>query len=461
MGGVRVMDPAYLVVLAVKLAILTFYIGVLVYALPLPFSTVKRWGPQLLWDGVLALFLATIYAILYSTSNRLALMLGGSWTLFNLWYSAALSVSLNLKMVIAALTAIPEVARLAGPVYAVALPLDRAATLAILFLTTLAGIAELVYNYGLVLVAFGVVLYATPFRITRGAGAWLIAFILVFSIGLQTLPLFISSFASKPQTPEVTVDYRLLKVRVESSRGDPIAYGVLVLMDSSGRVIASYMVDGGGYAKSKYLEGGMVMMPASELYAYIEFDGVLFPLKPRPLRAQEYSNGQEVVVRAPHIIISKYPLILAYSSVTDFKVVDGGSWFAITSYLNLGDFIEIRYPKYCNLNITSNYVMASGEWAWRGVNGVYSKLNAGSAGVYEVMVQINGCSQPHLPSDEGLQDYVERLSEELKFIDVNLLKAFILYYLTVPTIYVFMLFLATGALARILGGRDRVPVRVA
>jgi hypothetical protein len=105
--------------------------------------------------------------------------------------------------------------------------------------------------------------------------------------------------------------------------------------------------------------------------------------------------------------------------------------------------------------------MASGEWAWRGVNGVYSKLNAGSAGVYEVMVQINGCSQPHLPSDEGLQDYVERLSEELKFIDVNLLKAFILYYLTVPTIYVFMLFLATGALARILGGRDRVPVRVA
>jgi len=456
------MDPAYLAMLAVKLAVLTFYIGVLVYALPLPLSTVKRWGAQLLWDGVLALFLATIYAILHSISYRIALMLGGSWTLFNIWYSTALSVSLNLKMLLAALTAIPEVAKLAGPVYAVALPLDRVATLTLLFLTTLAGIAELVYNYGLVLVAFGAALYAIPFRITRGAGAWLIAFILVFSVGLQTLPLFISSFATKPETPEVTVDYRLLKLSVESSTSNPMAYGVLLLMDGNGRIITSYAVDDRGYARSKYLEGDLVMVPASEeVYAYIEFDGVLLPLKPRPLRVQGQSNGQEVVFRAPHAIISRYPLILVYSSVTDFNVVNGGDWFTVTLYLNPGDFIEIRYPGYCDLNVTSNYAMARGGWTWRGVSGVYTRLTADSSNVYEVTVQINGCNSPTLPSYEGVQDYVEKLLEELRFIDVNLLKAFILYYLTIPTIYVFMLFLATGALARVLGGRDKVPVRVA
>ncbi|MFZ8792925.1 MAG: hypothetical protein ACO2O2_03415 [Acidilobaceae archaeon] len=454
------MDPAYLAILAFKLAVLTFYIGVLVYALPVPLPIVKRWGPQLLWDGVSSVLLASLYAVLYAVSHRVALMLGGSWSLFNIWHSTSLGVAVNLKVLLATLTAIPEVARLSGPVYAIASPLDRAATLAILFLTTLAGIADLIYNYGLILVALGAVLYAIPFRIARGAGAWLIAFIIVFSVGLQVLPLFVSSFASKPEVPESSIGYRLLSVRVESSKGNPMAYGVLVVMDGRGEVKASYMIDDRGYARSKHLNDNQILAPVLEAYLYVEFNGLMFPLIPRPLRVQELSHGEIVVARTVHATLTVNPLILVYSS-RDFSVTSGDGWMHITSYLGVGDFIEIRYPDYCTLSVVSNQTMASGRWTWRGVSGVYLRLEAGSAGYHELVVYITSCDPLNLPSYEGVQDYAEKLMDALRFIDVNLLKAFILYYLTIPTIYVFMLFLATAALARVLGGRDRVPVRVA
>mgnify|MGYP001772501462 CR=1 FL=1 len=454
------MDPAYLALLAVKLAILTFYIGVLIYALPVPLATLKRWGPQLLWDGLLSLLLAALYATLYTLSSRIALLLGGSWTLFNVWSASSLGVAISLKTLLAAVTAIPEVSRLAGVLYAVAVPLDRAATLAILFLTTIAGVAELVYNYGLVLIALGAVLYAIPLRLARGAGAWLIAFVIVFNIGLQTLPIFVSSFARAPEVPGATVDYRLLTVKVEGANGHPAAYGFLRI-ERNGELLALYKLDGGGVAVSQYLEGGRVAVPAMEVHAYLEYVGVLFPLVPDPLRLQDYANGQVITLRAPHLVVAKSPLILAYSSKPWLTVEDGGSWFRIKAPLAPGDFIEVRYPSYCELSITTSTPPYVDSWSWRGVSGYLYRVTAPSEGEYEVFVAITSCGTPTLPSDEDVLDYLDKLVGELAFIDLNLLRAFILYYLTIPSIYVFILFLATGALARVLGGRDRIPVRVA
>lgn len=455
------MDPVYLAVLAAKLAVLTFYVGVLVYALPLPLQAVKRWGPLLIWDALLSLLLVALYAILYTLSSRIAWMLGGSWSLFNIWYSTSLSVIMNLKVLLASLTAIPEVARLAAPVYAIAAPLDRAATLALLLLTTIGGLAELIYNYGLILIALGVVLYSIPLRLARGAGAWLVAFTIVFSVGLQTLPLFISNFASEPSMPESPVDYRLLSIRVVDNHGNPAAYGILVLKDASGGLVASYRIDGSGYARSKLLEDKYVLVPALDLIAYLEYDGVLFPLEPRPLRAGEYSNGESIELRAPHIAVIKHPLILAYSSERYTYVHDAGSVFTVRAKLGPGGFIEVRYPDYCDLNVTSTHSLTYGGWEWRGVSGHLARVDVNEEVEVELTAHLGGCSSQRLPSYDDTLDYLEKLLGELRFMDINLLKAFILYYLTIPTIYIFMLFLITGALARVLGGKEKVPVRVA
>lgn len=454
------MDPAYLAVLALKLAILTFYLGVLVYALPIPLPMVKRWGPQLVWDSLVSLLLVALYATLYSLSSRIALLLGGSWTLFNVWYTSSLGVTLSLKTFLASLTAIPEISRFLGVISAIVTPLDRAATLAILFLTTIGGIAELVYNYGLILITVGLVLYALPLRIARGAGAWLIAFILVFNIGLQILPIFLSSLATPPQVPEASIDYRLLSIKVTSSNGHPIAYGFLEIRDNEG-TLALYKLDGSGLAKSKLLEGDQVVVPAKTVSVYLEYDGILFPLEPSPLRPQDYPNGYRITLRAPHIVLSRYPLIVVYTSTEGSEVEEGDNWFSIKTSMNPGDYIEIRYPNYCNLSISSNLTPVTGSWEWRGVSGSYYRFEASTSGSYHILVQISGCNSPILPSDDGVRDYLEELMKRLSFIDLNLLKAFILYYLTIPSIYIFILFLATGALARVLGGRDRIPVRVA
>ncbi|MDM7275657.1 MAG: hypothetical protein P3X22_006025 [Thermoprotei archaeon] len=456
------MDPVYLGILAIKLAILTFYLGVLVYALPLPLRSIKKWAPELLSDGVQALFIALIYGTLYVASLNLAGLLGGSWTLLDVWIKKSVGVIVNIKMFLAALGAVPVISKISGIAYAVAGPLDRAATLALLFMVTLSGIIELVTSYGLALLALGVALYAIPFKLAKSAGAWLIAFILVFNVGLPLLPSFIVSLASEPSAPGEAPSFSVVKVKVASRYGHPASYGFLKILDDKARVVAAYPLDSYGYATSLYHEVSGVLLPSNiDLYPILEYDGYMIPLTPSPLKLNTISSNN-IELRAPHVALFREPLIMILVSNPDYELKESGGSLTITTVLGGDSYVDVRAPSTCSLNVTATGAnVNAGTWEWRGVSGFSYTVTAGSEGEYEVNVAIHGCSPTSTPNYGDSKDYADELARSFAFLDINLVKAFVLYYLTVPFIYVFTLFLATASLARVLGGRDRIPVKVA
>ncbi len=456
------MDPVYLGVLAIKLAVLTFYLGVLVYALPLPLRSVKKWAPELLSDGVQALLIALIYGTLYVASLNLAGLLGGSWALLDVWFKKSVGVIVNIKMFLAALGAVPVLSKISGIAYAVAGPLDRAATLALLFMVTLSGITELVVNYGLALLALGVALYAIPFKLARGAGAWLVAFILVFNVGLPLLPTFIVSLASEPSVPGEAPSFSVVKVKVVSNHGHPASYGFLKILDSKANIVAAHPLDSNGYATPLYPEISGILLPSNiDLYPILEYDGYMIPLNPSPLRLDTL-NSNYVELRAPHVALFREPLIMVLLSNLNYELKDSGSSLTIITKLGGDSYVDVRAPSTCSLNVTAIGASVNvGTWEWRGVSGPSYMVTAASEGDYEINVTIYNCSPTSTPHYGDSKDYADNLARSFAFLDLNLIRAFVLYYLTVPFIYVFILFLATASLARVLGGRDRIPVKVA
>ncbi len=449
---------AEILVAAYKLAILTFYIGVLIYALPIPLPGLKRWAPALMADSILAAALVFIIYSLLDLSDYIASALGGSWPLYDAWYNDAMGVIVSVKAAVAALYSIPDPGGVLSGAKILVAPVDKAATAALLFLLTVGGIHLLIYTYGPLLAAVGVALYSVPFRVLRGAGAWLISFILVFNAGLQVLPVFLATVASAPGSPidppsglESGVVYR--EIRVLNVMGDPIRGGLLVVYNSTGGRAAAYPVDGEGYARSSSGDR-QVSLPEGEVMFDLISNAVSFPLEPDLVDTT--SSSGEIVVWSPHIFWSPGTLQYAYTigEITGYSVNETHSSYQIELYP--GEFVEIRYPQECPVQVEYQGLEAiEGETSWEGVDVVKLRLKAVQYSIYNITLYPAQCNV-----DPGLdaEDYLS--GPDGDFVDYNILAAFILYYFTVPMIYIFTLFIATTGLARLLGGRDRIPVRV-
>lgn len=448
---------AEILVTAYKLSLLTFYIGVLIYALPIPLPGLKRWAPTLMADSILAAALVFLVYTLLDLSDYIAASLGGSWAFFESWYADAFSIITGLKALIAIIYSTPDPAGVLGGVKVLVSPVDKAATAALLFLLTVGGIHLLVYTYGPLLAAVGVALYSVPFRILRGAGAWLLSFILVFNAGLQVLPVFLVTVADAPGSPinpsaslESGVVYK--EVRVLNVMGDPVRGGLLVVHNATGAKIAEYPVDDEGYARSSQGDR-QVSLPAGDVWFELVSNAVVFPLEPDLVDASEPGS---IVVWSPHIFWSPGVLQYAYTigSITGYTVNGTHSSFEVELYP--GEFVSIRYPVDCPVYVEyEGLAYTESTTTWKGLEIVKIKLEALQYGMYNITLSAEDCG-----IDPGLggEDYWGGI--DTSFVDFNILAAFILYYFTVPMIYIFTLFIATMGLARLLGGRDRIPLRV-
>ncbi len=456
------MDEGELLLVAYRLAILTFYIGVLVYALPIPLAGLKRWAPILMGDAVLAAGIALLFYTLLDASDMIAAKLGGSWEFFNSWYLDAFTVVTSLKTLIAAIYSIPGPPGVISAVKTMLSPVDKASTAALLSILTIGGIASLVKAYGTLLAALGVALYAVPFRILRGAGAWLLAFTLVFNAGLQVLPVFLVSVAEAPGSPitpppQLQNGVMYTQFRVVNSLGDPVRGGVLMVYNTTnGDVIAAYPIDEDGYAVSGSGER-LVSFPSKTTFA-VEYrsSGVAFPLSPSIIDPRDRSVGS-ITARAGNIIWSPGSLQLVYTTGDLVDISASGSGGSVTLRLDMGEYVEARYPSQCSMDISNGDLRRfTGSTSWRGVSIKWVRLVATSGGDYTITMSASPCSGV-LP-DITARDYWGGVDSS--FVDFNILAAFILYYFTVPIIYIIILFIASTGLARLLGGRERIPIRI-
>ncbi|MEM1927778.1 MAG: hypothetical protein QXS85_03465 [Acidilobaceae archaeon] len=450
-----------LVILALKLAMLTFYLGVLIYALPIPLARLKKLAPESMVDAVYACLLALVIFSIYDASSRIAYHLGGSWGLFETWLLSALSVSATVKILESLLLFLPFISKISPLLSAIISPLSKMATLTIMLCVLLAAIATLVRVYGYILIGLGLVLYALPFRIGRDAGAWLIAFCLVFNIGLPLLPVFIAQLEPERHQLLSPDTFTVLRVSVTSAYGHPASFGVLVIRDESGSDIAVYELSEDGLAMSSYTSNSkIVALPTNKpLYASLQYAGVEFRLAPRPFTVS--SKDREVPLTSPHLILVAKPGVIVFSSTTSHELsFKDGAW-VIRVKSNTGDYIDVRYPRLCNVNVKhyGDVEIKKGIWRWRGVEGEALRFIANKPSEIGVEVSLGACETPAF-SSVSTKDYLDYVATQLALVDWNIFKTYVLYYLTVPALYVTTLFLATTAVARLLGGRGRLSVRV-
>ncbi len=463
-----VIDIASLLILGYKLALLTFSLGTLIYALPVPWRGVKIWGPRLIWDSIAATILISTYYVLLTISNKIPLLFGGSWSYFISWLKSLIFFTLSLKeLVILAYTA----ARALGPLKALTSllwPIDRLSNILWIFIATIYGLSSFVRSYYYLLIGLGIVLYSMPFRLGRNVGAWFIAFAIVFNAGLPLLPVFISGFyTGQGGSVSPIINYGLVytQVNITDLSHMPINYGIVnfyIIKESKRVLVASYIVSQDGLLESNF-SGSYVPLPSeTPLYAYLDLNSVYIPLSPYPLTTADLKvkgNSYAISLVAKNIIWHKGDLILLTNS-TNINVL---SYNVNSVEVNINDnnsyYLEISAPKKChyNINITGSIErVKKGSWVWLGVQGSFEKI------------EIKGKSHVFLTTDSSCQvapeypktyDYYVNFLGNGIFLDINFIRSVILLYLTLPLLYLFMLFSISYALARLIGGRERIIPR--
>jgi hypothetical protein len=456
-------DEVDYLILAYRLSVLTFYLGVLIYAMPIPWSGLKRWAPRLIWDAILSATLILASDIILEAVDRLTLLMGGSWDYLNTWITSGAAEFISMKTLAALIQSLPDPIGVLGGIKLLVKPVDRLATSALYFIGVIAGLAYLVKNYGALISALGLVLYAIPFRISRSAGAWLFSFTIIFTVGLQVLPVFVSSLAGPPQpfSPGEVAEKGVapLQATVFSEGGG--LDGELMVEDAiSGEQYGVYEVNNGTVLDE--MGNNIVMIPSiPPLIFKLNYMNVIFYLSPYPVNNSDYDiigGIRRIELNSPYTIYGRKGL-LSYTNGEIINVTVTSTEIDAIVWLHSGDYVAVRYINGCQITVNAPalQLVDQGEWTWRGESGKYRKYVAPENGTYNIEISYN-CPPPKFTYQ--LSNYLGSVEKYLAFYNLNIIKAFILYWFTVPIIYLAVLTSATAGLARLLGGRERLPIRV-
>lgn len=456
----------YLFQLAVKLALLSFYIGVLIYALPIPIRGIKRWGGTLLRDSMFSFILAISLTAIMEFAQGIAGMLGGSWPYFDSWLTNGIELLLSVKVALLALSSLASYVPGGSAARALVSPFNDALTADLLLMITLAAIEAIVRYAGTLIALLGLVLFALPFRLGREAGAWFIAFVVTFSVGLQVMPAFESAIASSPSigvSPgAAALGLTYEKVAVYTANGQPLGYSVLELyanVSGSATKVAQYWVESDGYAYDPQSpQPQMVSMPSSQpVYAYVVIDGVGSALEPYPFNPSNYSFSQQVTLRSPYIIYSAGNDVMIFTNQPNqVSLEQTANGVRVEANLGYGGLLEVRAPQGCEVNISSSVEPGRSTWTWLGVSGnswyFEGPLNLSAS------LSLGRCQAPNV-SGFVTMDYATKFFG-INYLSVNVIEEFIVYYLVVPFMYMATLTTIAYALARLLGGRRGIMPRV-
>jgi len=452
-------------IVAYKLAILTFYLGVLIYALPLPWRPLKKWGPQLLWDGVTAALLAALFYTLVEVSNWIAAILGGSWRFFENWAVNSISTLVSLKKAILIIQVVLSRVGLWQAAKTIVSPLDRVVEMSLFTVLWVTGVAYFVKKFGLYLAAIGVALYAVPLRMTRSAGAWLLAFYIVANAGFQIMPSFMATLAEAPGRPNpgLIEEYGLAAASVDISffngtRPDGVLSLVVEGIDDPLAVLEVV----GGSVRDPALEPLVAIPSRSPTYYELEVDGLIVLLHPYPAKPQDYDIGEDgvwkITLTNKNIVwLGNY--IVAYSISGIEKAYSDDGRFIVKVKASEGREFGVRWPSACEVNVTIDPPIDGQliEWEWLEVEG-YGIVYDSPGGEYTLNITVLGCGE--VKPKVKKYSYLNWIANFGSFTDLNFIAAVILYYTTIPFLYVFLILSVTTALSRVLGGRDRFPVKL-
>ena len=168
---------------------LTYTLGALIYALPVPFRKLKEWGPRLIGDGIYIMFWVMFYGVITAFAQQIASTIGASWDNYYTWLYQTNTFITNIYIIVQGVSGLLSLVYINYAMLSLASFFLSLEAVLFSFLIALSIIVQ--ENWGLFVVV-GVMLMALPFRLGRSAGATLIAFSIVFYVGLPLLPHFLN-----------------------------------------------------------------------------------------------------------------------------------------------------------------------------------------------------------------------------------------------------------------------------
>lgn len=271
-----------LLMIAAQLSILTYNIGALIYALPIPSRRLKRWAPILIEDGLYAALLMLLFTVMMYISDYIASYSGVTLTSVAKWLEEILHTFfityLFTKAGIAAVAIIPGARTLAS---ALAFPITLITSGVIVATVSLLIPIYILMQARAEIAALGIALYALPFRIGRNIGASLIAFAVVGNIVFSFTPhwlIFILNTVSGAQSapPMNQTSYSFWGL-VKGVKGSSPVYALVVFNSTATGTTYRYPVleDGAYYVAAPY-----PALPSGNYMLEIEYMGL--KLTPTP-----------------------------------------------------------------------------------------------------------------------------------------------------------------------------------
>ncbi len=467
-----------ILLMAYAFSLLTYYLGVFMYSLPIPIYGVKKWAPILLRDGIYSLILVFSYHTIVSIMYYLYSMLGHDWASLTSWLLERLAFLINLKLLVATVSVASSSVGVRSFIDVFVSPISHLLSYIIVAFQAFYLLSKIIQLYHLKILLLGILLFAIPFRLARWAGAFFIAFALVFFVGMPLLPLFVSTFS--PSNID-TIPYSLqeeehivfFEGRVVNRYGEPLRGGQLVFTDKEGKELASYIIDLDGTVKALPPEGGIPLN--REVDSYIIVDGIKLQTLIRPSlsslggRAQYTTSIVKLTFTAVDVVWSPKPytvVVLENECAETHVNTQAPSIFNASIHPTISCPLLIAYPEnslvkvhmYMNKTVVTPVLNTTSTWGGQEFRVIKFVLKSNES--YYLHVSISKYPREldvQVPSRGYMEKYLGG-ALDLRRLDI-ILANFLVSWIILPISYYILLISITTSLAYVIAGaRERIPI---
>ncbi len=456
-----------LLVIAFYLSVLSYYLGTLIYMLPIPFYGLKKWGPQLMIDGIFSAILVFSYTFILWLINYMGIILGIDWNSFYQWLfnevNTLVTTIVMLKLVGIGLSSI-GLSFLSNSMLS---PLISSLTYLLIFLVTVSMLVTALVYLAPTLLALGILLHSIPFRITRSSGAMLISLIVVFSIGTPLMPEFINLIT--PPTMYVlptSNGFVFANIFVYGRDYRGLSYSLYEIYDArNNKLLARYQTDINGYINASSLETGI---PYIKHRVRICFAGYYYEAMVDPSKYNSSNGSFNISMVIPNIIVIRPLRIVVLENLDNYNYlhIDYVNSTTIHLVLNTSSTASLLLIMLGNDNALFfmdsmlKQPVESYSYEWGGVGFLAENFTI-PVGYHNIYLTILGSTYPKPSFEEILygKDYLGISRNDLTNLVYPVVT--LIYRLFIgPLIYVSILFSASLALSKLLGGSSSRIARI-
>lgn len=462
-----------LLFIAYYLSIFTFYLGVLIYALPIPLTGLKKWAPRLITDAFFIAILTLSLTMLVNAADYIRGIVGGSWeeflTQIRLTVLFRTTVVFLISVVSNVLSRfIPGINRLAS--------LIINPILASLYSNMLLySIATMVYKGIWIFTSLGIALMAIPFRIARNAGAFLLSFALVFYTALPLYPSFYKLLLYSPQTP---LEMPLIYGSIVNEYGQPITDGYIGFEINSKNYVGPIPLYSGRYVLFTNLDSSLMSSPIT---IYFDVVGHQFYSNISNVNLYDlctHSSSREFYLSICNIDILVKGLIV-YRDGVAVHITPKASSVSVSIFTNenIRLAIDSQYDSELYISFVNTYDiegividgvaldsindLTSYQWYWYNLVGSTYIVDI-PQGIHLVEIKLRHTSElPVEPSEAYTYNAIQQISSfnnALLTDALNEISRIIYVDLVASIMYLSILVSISWGLSRLFGGSSRVRV---